>query len=408
MNNGLDKIVAGWLGLLLIQFLLLGLTSTCNSAEPLYSGRPIAGWQDLITNLDPQIEQPKEVIEGLIRLTTTDSVPDRLRRRAALTLGRIGTPARSAVPVFGRMVGSRSESLETRVFAARALALFAKDAANATPDLIVMLRDRQIPELYRQVPLEALGMIGGSHPDAVPALISMLEEAVTDDESIGPQLHATVIDSIALVGPDAQAAVPLLIRCLRDRNLPSEIRRRAVVAIGAMQQAAMPAMRPLLETLELDSNEAVRDAAAQSLAAIGPNALPILQRYLQHPDADVRWRIVESIGAVRPRANSAQTNVLELLRRDTDERVKITACETLYEIRAERDEYVEPLIALLASSDRNIRMRAMKLLLRTGPPTSRDLSQLEALSRDSRSHVRNTARITLDKLKTTYSAVPNE
>lgn len=405
MNYGTIMIGEQRRGRVVILVLLGAVASMCLADEPRYSGRTIAEWQDLITSIDPKTERRQEIIAGLIRLTTDDSLPDHVRRRAALTLGRIGSPARAAVAVFRRLVGSKSEPLETRIWAARALALFAKDAAVATPDLIMMLHDSQIPELFRQVPLEALGMIGSSHPDAVPALISTLEEAVTGRNKIGPQFHATIIDCIALVGPDAQAAIPLLVRCLRDASLPSEIRRRAVVAIGAMRQAAMPAMRPLLESLELDASDAVRDAAAHSLAAIGPDVLPMLERYLQHPAADVRWRIATSIGAVRPRARSAQTAVLQLLRGDSDEQVRITACETLYEIRAERDEYAEPLIDLLTSSDRNIRMRAMKLLLRTGPPEPRDLAHLEALQRDSRSHVRNTVRITLDKLKTAYSEV---
>jgi HEAT repeat protein len=174
-----------------------------------------------------------------------------------------------------------------------------------------------------------------------------------------------------------------------------------------MKQAAETAIQPLLETLELDTNEAVRDAAAQSLARIGPAALPILLRYLEHPDVAVRWRVAKSIGEVRPRANTAQTAVVGLLS-DADEHLRVTACETLYEIRADRERYVEPLINLLASSDRDVRMRAMKLLIRTGPPTSRDLSQLEALRLDPRSHIRNTARITIAKLEAAYATSTNE
>ena len=174
-----------------------------------------------------------------------------------------------------------------------------------------------------------------------------------------------------------------------------------------MKQAAEMTIQPLLETLELDANEAVRDAAAQSLGQIGPAALPILLRYLEHPDVAVRWRVAKSIGDVRPRANTAQAAVLSLLL-DEDEHLRVTACETLYEIRTDRERYVEPLINLLASSDRDVRMRAMKLLIRTGPPTSRDSSQLEVLQLDPRSHVRNTVRITITKLEAAYATSTNE
>ena len=389
------------LAMLFVIALLVRLVSSAVAAEERYSGRTIAEWQEVMTTLDPKVEPPVEVIHGLTNLVLNKSLPDHVRRRAAMTLGRVGTPARDAVPIFGRLAGSSSESLETRVWSARALSLLATDAADATPALIAMFNDEQIPEQYRQVPLEALAMIGGAHPDAIPALISTLELAVVGGAQLGTRLTMSVIDSIGLVGPDARLAVPLLIRCLRDLTQPSEVRRRAVSAIGAMKTFAPEATRPLLESLELDPDEAVRDAAAQSLARQGPSVLPLLLRYLEHPHAAVRWRITKSIGEVRPRASSAQEAVLTLLS-DVDEQVRICALETLYEIRAERGRFVRPLIGLLASSDRDVRMRTMKLLLRMGPPTTRDLTQLTTLRRDPRPHVRIAARTAMTKLLSTY------
>ena len=87
------------------------------------------------------------------------------------------------------------------------------------------------------------------------------------------------IRAIGAIGPEARAAVPILVLCLKDK----ELRGTSSFALGEMGADARAAVPALIETLRDGSDEA-RAEAAGALSRIGGVAAPELIAALQAND----------------------------------------------------------------------------------------------------------------------------
>ena len=373
------------------------------SAIKVYGGYPLTEWAAMIGQLDPASLHAAELVPGLIEIVQDSDAPEGARERAALTLGRIGRPAADAVGILARMLGDSAEPLARRVWAARALGRFAVESRTAAPQLIQFALDEEVPITYRQVPVEALARIGSAHPDVLPALMRLLQYQSPDLSRISSGdatiLRGLAAEALAVVGRDAAVAAPLLIRIVRSPGEIESVRRKAMVALGALRENGGLAVNALLESLEFDDSPAARDAAAAALVAIGRPAEDRLRVYLRHPDAEVRWRIATSLGEARspdPRTIAAVVDALS----DSSESVSLGACETLFAWDVQRDRVARETIRHLESTDRSIRMRALRLLPELGPPRADELARLSELARDPRAPVRQIARLALRKVRT--------
>ena len=155
--------------------------------------------------------------------------------------------------------------------------------------LIVMARDPvTAPEAVKQ--LVELG------PDAVPVLTQGLWA-----DSAATRRGCAVV--LAEIGADARAAVPSLVRALRDDS--KDVRLAAARALGAIQaHAALPALTKALK----DEAPAVRLAAAGSLIALGADAgavLPVLTRAVESDQPEERYYAIELLGELGPEAAPA-------------------------------------------------------------------------------------------------------
>jgi HEAT repeat protein len=289
----------------------------------------------------------------LIPRLSSDDV--RIRRCAALAIGRIGSPAEAAVPALHEML--RANEDPTRVLAIYALRAIGRASAPAMPTLTEMLQHKDFHTQYWSC--RAIGAIG--EPDALPAVPTLIELLGTSN----PSVKRNAAYALGQIGPAAgERVITPLVGLLKDKLQP--VRRNAVIALGELGpfakrstdavRAAMndeqfrapaeaaaalwqitgesdpsldvllgvlqgkqspweaalaferlgktgkPAVTKLTELVTSDNSETQYFAIA-SLAGIGPQAaaaLPALTELLKDPDKDLRNLVAETIAKIQP------------------------------------------------------------------------------------------------------------
>src|SRR5262245_16393192 len=171
-----------------------------------------------------------------------------------------------------------------------------------------------------------LGEIGPDAKAAVPLLI----EALKDEN-----LHYEAVVALGDIGPEAKAAVPALLAGFRKKGLHRyEIAR----TLGLIGTEAVPA---LMETLE--NEEPSHEWAIQALEQVGEPAVEPLIRALHSKKHSVRSAGADVLARIGPRAKAARKPLLELTK---DERslVRVSAAWALFKITAEAKEAVPSLL----------------------------------------------------------------
>jgi HEAT repeat protein len=371
--------------------------------EKRYDGITLREWQHRLGYLDPKDSDSESVVHALIEIINDDDLPASTRRPFAVTLGRMGPRATEAIPsLIDKIQRRHVAGDESYIWAARALGLYGVHAKPAVPALVDLLFDESIPRGYRQLPLESLAQVGTAHPAVLPALIRLLEyrppatsELSAADASV---LREFAAEALTIIGQESYLAAPLLVRVVRDPSETENVRRKAIVALGAMGGGASVAVPALTETMEFEPSEQLRAAAAEALPKIGPAALPVLRQYLQHERAELRRLAAEGLRQMGQGASGAVVELLRCLNTD-DDLLRIACCEALHGIGIDSSRYAEPLVSLLASEDRQVRMRAMRLLVTLGQQLGPHLESLRRMQDDPRPHARAIARKTLQKIE---------
>lgn len=140
-----------------------------------------------------------------------------------------------------------------------------------------------------------------------------------------PTVHVCALRALAANGTNAQAALPLFMKDLRDPN-PS-IRAAAAEALTALGKIALP---PMLAAVEGETGP-TRRLAAQVLGQISPPrpvAVPILLKMLEDPEAASRRQAIETLSRIYARTNTAINAITRALQ-DEDESVRAAATGAL-------------------------------------------------------------------------------
>lgn len=271
-------------------------------------------------------------------------------------------------------------------------------AKSATPELTRLLEDSGRPIAIRGPCLEALARIGDSDPRAVHALMKMLSYRFNSRMPYSDKiiLRGAAINGIALVGPSASAAIPSLI--LLSRNASDTIRRKSAVALGTMGRQGSDGVVPLFDLLTQDDSPAVRDAAADALAKTGDLGVRLLKKLLEHDDVEVQRRAARSLGKAGASAKTA-IDELDFALDDPDGWVRIYAAESLWAIEQKTDRVVPAYVEELKNPDRQIRIKAYRLLRQLGPKAKSGTIALNKLLSDERGYVRSVAARALRDLE---------
>lgn len=360
--------------------------------SPRYDGRTLAEWRERIQRLDYKSADIAGEVPGLLAIAQDTQAPWFSRRQAALTLGRIGEPAKNAIPAIVELLGERTADPEqsTQLWAIKSLALYGPVASDATPALVALLENSTQPPLPRLASIEALGRIGPARPEVVPAITRALDAGLSgaaDPDTLERAIAAA--EMFELFGGHAASATPSLIRATTSDSV--FLRRAAANTLGLIGPAAGPAIPALADLVLFDDVAEVRDLAARSLGRIGPDAEPILVQLLEDPDPEVRIRAATACRELRS-ASPVTIAALKAAAGDPDAAIRVASLDSLWSVTRDTS-FIAPLaLAELTSDDREIRMRAVQILERLGPDLHDSLPQLRALAADERAPVAQAAR----------------
>jgi HEAT repeat protein len=182
--------------------------------------------------------------------------PQELNRSVAYAaLARLGPEAAEAVPALLEALTEEESSLRSW-----AIIALARIGPPAIPPLLKLLADGQ--QARRGPVIEALARIGSASYEGNLALLAASPDA-------SAEVRAGVIEALAQATPAGPRTVLALSEALADPV--SQVRLRAAETLGALAGStrfitnALPALQLRLQ----DDDEAVRQAAAQAMRAIG-------------------------------------------------------------------------------------------------------------------------------------------
>jgi HEAT repeat protein len=215
-------------------------------------------------------------------------------RVEALRALRQTAPADPAVAVPALTEALKDDNEMVRELAVKILGDLGPSAGEAVPALIAAIQDED--SQVQQDACHTLGKIGPEAREAIPALRQAL---------LGPNDYVHSAAAIALQRLDRQAAVPALIASLEEGKASTRPTRRRQVALelaafGAEARAALPALIRLLK------EDAVRAFALDALGGIGPDAraaVPQIVAALKDKDEFVRERAAKALEKIDPEAS---------------------------------------------------------------------------------------------------------
>ncbi|MHC4251099.1 MAG: HEAT repeat domain-containing protein, partial [Planctomycetota bacterium] len=219
----------------------------------------------------------------ILQLKNTDP---KARRKAFLSLRRLGPAANAAVPALIEALEDRdlnvryptsrpSVRTSESTAAAGALGRIGPDARDAVPALAQALKDTDI--FLRANAAEALGKIGPAAREAVPALVAASKDTI-------PYVRGKAEAALKQIGQGAAAADGALAEWKRERE-------RAAARLNELREAGVPA---LVEALK-DADSSVRWGVLSELrkrSALSETAVPALIEALGDTDPRVRYETV--------------------------------------------------------------------------------------------------------------------
>jgi HEAT repeat protein len=203
---------------------------------------------------------------------------------------------------------------------------------------------------------------------------------------------------LSQMGPDAQKAVPVLIKALEDRD--DQIWFNAITALARIGPGAKEAVPALIEQLEQASRGRSRERAqyrtAFALGSIGPAALPELQKALEHERSNVREGAARAVTWIGPDAAPLVPVLIKCLG-DDDEDVRATTAEAL---GAVGQDALEPVLEKLRDESAKAESQeaaAQALGWMQDPPAEATDALLRIYDKEKDASVRATLILTLDK-----------
>jgi len=205
------------------------------------------------------------------------------------------------------------------------------------PGLIELMKSPDAPWFTRRQAALTLGRLGPLATDAVPVLMTLMNDTGTD-AATSPQLWS--IKALGLFGPLAQAATPDLVRIYRA-DTTSHLARLSILdtlsQIGPSHPAAIPQLLAVTGDATSTNFERTeqRQAAIEALGLVGPSAsvaIPVLARALDDADPITRRLAAETLMRMGPASEIVATPLLEHMVADEAVEVQDAAANALQAI----------------------------------------------------------------------------
>lgn len=354
--------------------------------EPEVAGRSLAAWRDLMNRIDLADRESAAYVPGLVAVMQNRDVPWFTRRQAALTLGRLGSLARDAVPDVVQLLDESGDDAETAasLWSIKALALYGPVAANAAPELIRRLQEPETDWLAKLSLLETISQIGPAHAACVPVLM----EAARDPRSVCPQLtdeqaiefRRLACESLGAIGPAAAVSTPVLIRLLEADD--AHLRRAAAESLARFGPAAIAAGPALADCVVFAVELEVRDAALLALSRLGPQMLPRVQPWLTTDSPLLQQDALRLYRDWGPAVRQSLPEVTPFLMH-ADRLIRIAAHDAVARMTGQIAPHLAPVTECLGHEDRSVRREAARLLIAWGKTSSAVKPAVERLLQES-------------------------
>ena len=248
----------------------------------------------------------------------------RVRRRAALAVGRVGL-SEGVEPLVALLADSDPE---VRQVAAFALGVVGEERARAP--LVTALNDRSL--LVRGSAAEALGLLGGrTSADAIAAvaadvLASGALASTPGDEADGDRDSATALFRLSLFALARVRATDQILRTLLDPT--GQPRSRWWPVAYALGTTEDPRVRPALRTLTSDAHPYTRAFAIRALAAAKDrDVVRLLMPLVGGADRFMAFEAVRAVGRIGD--PSATPALAALLRTTKDTALRAEALQAI-------------------------------------------------------------------------------
>lgn len=291
--------------------------------------------------------------------------------------------------ILPHLVDLRSDVPAAQKVAASALGSLGPGAREAVPALIEALKSKHAD--VRESVVLALGEIEAGATDAVPALVEALKDdydrpdvlRAVDDKIKGNDfvVRKQAAEALKRIGPHSKDAVLLLEKLIEDpankayRSWASD----ALVAIRRASPAGKKAeIEDLVKTLQGGGDGAGKVSAAQRLGAFGREgreAIPALVAALKTDHRPLKDAAAEALVKIGPDA------IPPLIEALADKKVRGTAAKVLGEFRGMSKDAVPALMKLIDVEEE--RHAAFEALAKIGPEAKEAMTLLAGWALDA-------------------------
>jgi HEAT repeat protein len=233
-----------------------------------------------INQLGAEGEQAAAAVAPLTELLKDPS--PKVRAHAVRALGAIGSPAKPAVAALAELLKDPDESVRRQIVSAIR-------AIHPGPQVTIPLCVKLLEDSDPGVRVRILNTIAEAGTEAVPGLTVALKNEKA-------AYWACII--LRSIGPSAKDAVPALAETIK--NPQPQIRREAILALGAMGEGAASAVPQIVPAL---SDEATSIAATFALGQIGqmpPAAEAIVMKNAKSNDPLLSTVSIWAIARIHP------------------------------------------------------------------------------------------------------------
>jgi HEAT repeat protein len=215
-----------------------------------------------------------------LRKMLTDDPNVVVRVGAACSVLRIAPRDKQALnAIIGMLTGVHGEDISEPLVALEALEKIGPPAVQALPAIEKLMRNKDHMLCWRAV--GALGVVGGK--DGAPLLIDSLKAANRGRLDVdwakrrdATEMASHILSSLGHLGPDAAAAIPVLLRMALQRD--DDLSSFAVVVIGKIGPAASECVPALCAIVDCGKNDKRFDVAIVALGQIGSAAKAAVPR----------------------------------------------------------------------------------------------------------------------------------
>ncbi|HTL18729.1 MAG TPA: HEAT repeat domain-containing protein [Patescibacteria group bacterium] len=221
---------------------------------------------------------------------------------------------------------------------------------------------------------EGIKRTRGSTGQGVSETSALIQQAKSSDVAS----RAKLIRSLVRADIDAAEALPAVVSWVQDPD--GGVRAAAYDTLVQFGKMAVPKVIPLLSSSE--RGDVMNAAGILGKIGLEPKlAVPALSKALEHPDAEVRGKVVEALANFGPDAEPAVAVILQILTKTVQTDPQKQIAYTLGEIGPAAKDAVPQLIELLKSNkDREglLNVVAADALGRIGPAASNAVPALIA------------------------------